>query len=479
MDTSSSKNKAREGFYWLISSTALGQLISWGLTLVTARTLTPFDYGVLALGETLSPYLLIISTCALENWLLQKKTILEAQERAVSYLLVSVSTFVTTLAMVVAPFLADFYNEPSLTRPFQLLALTFLLRASQLVPEARFRREMDFKSLSKVTFVLNIVRGALQLVLAIFGFHYWSLAIGSVVRELLYSLYLNFRRPVALRGNSDWSEIHDALRFGGAVFLSTILWVVFSTSDNLVVGRLFGTEVLGFYAMAYFLADLPVGKLNGVLAPYLAAYYSRLDKEAIPAAFLRTSRLTFSVLAPTYIGIAAVADIGVEAVLGQRWLPLVRPLQVMCFLGLTRAAMGIASPLFYSQGKPRYPLTTAGLNAAILPLCFYVFGKRYGLEGILLTWTIVYPMTGGLLYLIFVNRLINMPLRRYFRTLLPSLSCAAVMGLAVYSLRAPLNFSAPIQLAILATTGSLLYIILLWMASPQVFAELSKKPLPE
>ena len=205
---------AKKGFLWLLSTTAVWQVLSWVLTLLTARMLLPEDYGLIAMNDAFFPYLMMFTTCRLDAWILQRRELSQKQEQEMFSLLLVLGMAMFAIGLAGAPLLALFYGEPRIQYPCQAAAIVFVLRALQVIPDTRLRRELCFKPIALTNLCVGVSRGILQLTLAYYGFAYWALVYGFIYSELVTAGVL-----VSLAGcprKLGWNSkmYKEALRFG-------------------------------------------------------------------------------------------------------------------------------------------------------------------------------------------------------------------------------------------------------------------------
>lgn len=423
---------ARSGLWLMGSSTVIWQGLSWVLTLLTARLLAPSDYGLMSLAETLMPYLALIASLDLVNWIIQEKHFGEAEQKATFTLSILLGLIVSLCGLVAAPIIADFYNSPDLKIPLLTIALTFVIKNLGTVADGCLRRGLQYKHLARMNLFVGVSRGVVQLTLAFLGFGYWSLFIGFLYRDIANTAYLLTigKSPRTLNWNpAVWKK---ALLFGIPSTISIVLWVIFSTSHNAIVGKMFGTTVLGFYAMAFYLVDLPLSKLNSVLRPVLIPYYSRLKAvpELLEEQFLNSVAATSAVTLPAIAGLGFIAPELVSLFLGDKWIPLVTPLQVMAAVGVLRAFGNNVAPLYLALGKPKNELICNLFGACVVPPLFYFFGKLFGLNGIYAAWLLFFPFLLSLsLYLL--EKTTKIPPSHYLKSLLPATAALCGMTFAL------------------------------------------------
>lgn len=429
---------------WLGSTTLAWQSVSWLITLVTARVLQPGDYGIVALAETVVPYLALIAGFNIATWLVHQQLLDAERQQAMFSLATLLGAAMSLLAFLLAPVVAGFYQRPEITPPFRLISIIFLLQSLQTVPRALLQREMRFKAVGLMNLIVGLTRGGLQLGLATLGLGHWALFLGILYGELAMTCCLaavpGF--PRRFRWSPSWNW--QALRFGAAATAASVLWIVYSTADNIIVGRLFGVELLGYYAMAFYLTDLPLAKLNSVLRPVLLPYFSRLRfyPDSLERSFLLLSRGVAATLFPAQIGLAVVAPEVVPGLLGEKWSGLIAPLQVMCLVGVIRTLTTTIEPLLLALGHPRRILACNALTAVLLPPTFLVLAQRFGMEGIYASWLCVFPLT-SLFAVYAASQCTQITMSRFLRNVAGPLVAAVLMGCATYGVRAALPAALP------------------------------------
>ncbi len=421
---------AKTGLKWLLSTTLVWQVASWSLTLLTARMLAPSEFGIVSMSETIAPYLLLVSCFGVDGWLLQRRPLSETDEHTAFTLNVVLGAGMMLFAFLAAPLLAGFYSEPRVEATFRFTSVVCLLRAIQVVSESRLRREFKFKVLSLMNLTIGIGRGVLQLILVFLGFSYWSLVIGGVVKEVAFVATYLYLRPVPLRFHWDTKLAKQIFKFGLHSSGAAALWIIFSTADNVIIGRLFGNEYLGLYAMAFFLSELPLSKINQIITPLVMPYYSGLanDISELKEAFLRTNRLVVTLVVPPLFGLAVTADEFIHLVLGEKWISMSPMLKVLCFVGVFRSIVGNTSPLFNAISSPQKSFYAALAPSLVLPPAFYFFGSSMGISGIYVVWLIIYPIAGLYVALKLVESAIGVSPIKYMSSIRAPIITSAFMA---------------------------------------------------
>ena len=413
--------------------TLVWQGLSWFLTLASARYLLPSDYGVLALAETFTPYLSLLATLSVSSWLIQEASLSRHDIHAASLFSSFLSALVAVFSFLLCPLVADFYDDPSLVTPFRLICLVFLLRGLSAVPDAYLRRELRFKELSVLQLVVVLSRGSLQLALAVLGYGFWSLVIGMLAGETVTALATIYLARESLRWSWDKAVWRRIVQFGVPASLSTVYWVVFTSADNVIVGKFFGKEMLGTYAMAYYLANLPMSKINTMFRSVAFSYLARLKDQ--PALFqtksLELNRVFCLLIFPVLGGMALVADLAIPLLFGSRWQGLVLPLQVLSFSALFRVVVDSLPALLSAKGQAVRAMHTQLLPAIVLPIGFLVGVYTLGINGIFAAWLFLFPLV-MLGEIAMCQRELGIRASEYLWNLFSPTICTIFMALAVF-----------------------------------------------
>ncbi len=133
----------------------LSQVVTWLISLLIIRFLTPADYAVVALTEIVFTLVfLLLCSSGLGDVLIQQKQPEEKFNRKILNLLICLTSLMSALLFFSAPMLAQFYQQPVLTDVLRLSALVFLCTPWLVLASSLLARQMDFKSRGLVRFIL-------------------------------------------------------------------------------------------------------------------------------------------------------------------------------------------------------------------------------------------------------------------------------------------------------------------------------------
>jgi len=387
------RDKVLTALRWTVIARFSGQLIAWAVTIFVIRILSPADYGLMAMAMVLAALLFLINNIGLETVLVQRPN-LDQDTRARIFGVVILTNLASFLIMVLAARpLADFFGEPGLTILVRVLAIQFLILIFEALPLSQLERELDFKKRSIVEFSTMFAASLLTLALALAGVGVWALVLGHLLAQAFRVVGLNLIVRSICRPQFSLEGMRDVLSFGGFVSVDRSLWFVFAESDKFIGGKIFGKELLGFYSVASHLASLPINKIAGLISSVAFPAFSKVQMQMGSVRFyLRKAIRLMSIFAfPIFFGVSSVAPSAVMLFLGEKWLGVVLPLQILAVIMPIRMISTIMPPVLWGIGQPRISAENFAI-AAIVMVPAFVIGAQYGATGLAVSWAVAYPV---------------------------------------------------------------------------------------
>jgi len=242
--------------------------------------------------------------------------------------------------------------------------------------------------------------------------------------------------------------------------VSYLAWSSYERLDNVTAGRVLGQGALGFYAMAWNLANAPIEKVTSLVTTIIPSYLAAMKHDmAALRRYLRT--LTEGVALATFpatIGLALVSNELIPFALGDRWRGAIVPLQVLAVYTSFRSIVSLLPKVLTSVGNARFVMWNDLRALIILPIAFYI-GSRWGTGGIAFGWVLAYPLVALPLYWKAFTT-IGMTAGEYVRGLRPAIDATIVMSVAVLLLKwkAPLGHSLLLRLVVEIAVGAAAYV---------------------
>jgi O-antigen/teichoic acid export membrane protein len=375
---------------WTSLAKLVGQVISWGVTLVVLRLLLPADYGLMAIVSMIITLLAGIAELGLGVSLVQAPQLTRHDLSAMTGAVIVLNSSIGALVVLLAPLAAWFYAEPRLTLLIQCASLHFLLNALGTIPQALASREMNFRWLAWVELVAVVTSGLATLGLAWDGYGVWALLLGSLVQNFIRTAVLLLRgmpRPVFRR-----EGLRRHVTFGGTFSATRLVTQVVYQSDIFIAGILLSQQAIGLYSVSLHLATLPMQKIMGVINQVTLPAVAKLqnDRERLRLRMLEATRLLTVFSLPVLWGMSAVAPEFVAAIMGPKWAGAVFLLQAVCLVLPMRMLNIVYTTATLGVGAMWVNVVNTTASAILLPLAFYI-GGHWGVDGLALAWVVAIP----------------------------------------------------------------------------------------
>lgn len=425
------KNSVFSNMVWRFAERCGAQLITFVVSIVLARLLAPEDYGKIALITVFTTILQVFVDSGLGTALIQKKDSDDLDFSSVFYFNFIVCLVLYAGMFFVAPFIAKFYEDISLTPIVRVISLTIIISGVKGIQQSYVSKNMLFKKFFYSTLGGTIFSAILGIYLAYAGAGVWAIVAQQLSNTTIdtFILWITVKwRPKKL---FSWKRLKKLLSFGWKILVSALLDTVYTNIRSLVIGKMYSSADLAFYNQGDKLPSVIVNNINtsidSVLLPTLAKQQD--DRERVKNMTRRAIKISTYIMAPLMMGLAFCATSVVDLVLTEKWLPCVPFLQIFCITYMF------------------YPIHTANLNAikamgrSDLFLKLEIAKKIVGMILLLSTmWFGVMAMAYSLLVSMITSmiinswpnrQLLNYSFKEQMIDIFPSVTLAVVMGIAI------------------------------------------------
>lgn len=453
------KGKTFRGLIWSAISTLGTQLSSFTLGVILARLVSPAEFGLVQIALVFVGYANMLLDFGFGTALVQRKNITERDLSSAFWLNLGLGAICVVLISGSAPFIADFYQQPSLREILWTLSAIFLLVPVIIIQKALAERELDMKRLTVANLLSIFGSTSIAIVMAFIGWGVWSLVWQAVLQKLIYAGYLWVRSSWKPRRVFDKTAIKSMMGLSLGLLLNQGLERVVSTLDNLIVGKRFGEAQLGLYARSYALMLLPVGMITGVLTRVMFSSLSIIqdDKERVANIFLRIIGMILFISAPMMIGLYVLCEPAILLLYGEKWRGMVPLMEVFCFMGIFASINALTDNIIISQGDTRRLMWATILEKPVMMLLI-VGGSYYDTLGV--TYGL---LIGAVWIFIFKTYLagatVGLSMWRVVKRIAPIAICTSIMYGALWLLKQqlPANLLPIWTLAIAVPIGAAVY----------------------
>lgn len=275
--TPSVKKLAIRGTIWTIVGYGGSQILRFGSNLVLTRLLFPELFGLMAIVNVFLTGLHLFSDLGLNASIIQSKRGDDPVFLNTAWTLSIIRGAVLWLCCLgIAYPAAQFYHEPRLLWLLPLVGLSTLVGGFCSTSLSTLNRHLALKQISLYELGGQIVGLVVTLIWAWLNPSILALVAGGLVAsvfQLIASHRLNGDRRNRITWDGD--SIKELISFGKWIFLSTAIYFLSSSTDRLILGKLFTFQLLGVYGIALTLSDVPRQIVFAVATKVIYPAYSK------------------------------------------------------------------------------------------------------------------------------------------------------------------------------------------------------------
>ncbi|MEB3830751.1 lipopolysaccharide biosynthesis protein [Phormidium sp. CCY1219] len=352
-------NKFVQNIGWLTGAEMAIRVIRLLTTVVLARFLTKYDYGLAAIVLTTYEFTFVFTDIGIGAKLVQADEDELEDLCKNAYWLSWVLYSGLFLGQCLASFpIAWFYGDRNLILPICVMGMVLLITPKAVVQAILLRREnrLEIRAINNtaVQGSSNLMSLALAYFLGPLGFGVWAIVIPKVlVAPLWVYIYLRNHswRPSGGFRKDKWGEIFN---FGKNVLGVELLKTLRTNLDYLLVGRFLGIKELGIYFFA-FNAGLGISlsiikSIKAALLPHLCNMRENLSQ--MKGQYYKSLKAIAALIIPLAVLQSSLAPFYVPIVFGEKWIEAIPVLMLICLSAIPRPFGQAASQLMIAIGRP-------------------------------------------------------------------------------------------------------------------------------
>lgn len=466
------KHRTIHALSWSFIESIGVQIVQFIISIILARILFPAQFGLIGM---LTIFIAVAQTFLNSGFgtaLIQKQDATQTDMCSVFYFNIIVGIVASGLLSIAAPWIAEFYNQPELTSLTRALSLTIIINSFGLIQTTIVTKEINFKTLTKVSIISSILSGIIGIVMAYKGYGVWSLVYQQISRAFLSTLLLwifNTWRPSPLFSIKSLQEMFS---FGSRMLASGLLDQIFNNIYLLVIGKLFSAADLGYFTRSKTLQELPSQTLAGMVGRVTFPVFSAIqdDRERLKSGMKKALTSLALLNFPMMVGISLIARPLIIVLFTEKWIESIPYLRLLCFLGFLYPMHLINLNVLQALGRSDLFFRLEIIKKILIVINIAVTW-RWGISA-MIYGMIVNTIVSYYLNAYYNKILINYSIREQLFDLFPYLVVTIIMGLGVYIVGLPPYPNQLILLLVQIFTGAIIYVILCRVFRLTIFMEI-------
>ena len=437
------------------------QVIALLVGIVTARLLTPTDFGYIAALAVFTMLSNILVESGFTAALVRRKENTQADYSTAFYFNVVLSLIFYATLFISAPTIADYFNMPPLTELARVLFLAIIINSLFIIPNIILTRALRFKEIAIAELTGMIVSAIITVTMAITGFGYWAIAaqqISQLVVKVGIIWTLSKWRPTL---DFRFSLLKEVFSFSFLLIISSLISSVTRYIYNFFIGPRYSADDLGYYGQAFKFHQIPYNVISSTITGVSYPVFSSLnnEKERQMLYIQKIMRITAFITFPAMIGLYCIAPNFISVILTDKWMPMLPYFKILIVAGIAMPFISLNLNIFNAIGRPRiYFLLECLRNGLIITLLFVLNST---IETMLYGYLIA-TYTSLVVSCWLIKRHIGYTILDQISHILPSLILAIIMGATISTIETKLAMSDTMQLILQLSIGALTYIALAW-----------------
>lgn len=454
-----SRKKILSSLVWVYLENISAQVVSFVVSVVLARLLSPSDYGTIALVTVFINIANVFVSSSFSFALIQKKDCDELDYNTIFWFNLGISLLLYLILFALSPLVGKFYNDISVTLLLRVLSIRIPLSAINSIQLAYVANEMVFRK----SFITNssgaIVSGIVGISLAVIGFGIWAL-VAQTITNIIFSTFL-MSIVVKWKPKLQFSleRLKGLVGFGWKLLVTGLMFAAYNELRSLVIGKRYSAEDLGYYDKGYSFPKLIGANIDTTITRVLFPTLSKSqgDMNRLRSTTRRASKTSAYIMTPILFGLAVIARPLVQFLLTDKWLPCVPYLQIMCIVWWLQPTQSCSIQSIKAIGRSDLylyiELTCKVIGVGLIYGAVVLFNSPFSIAVSMLLSQILAVIVYGL----YVSRHIGYKLRDQIIDLLIPGSLAFVMGFIVYFVGGLIDNNL-IKIVVQIIIGAVIYI---------------------
>lgn len=347
------KDKTVKGVGWSAIDNVAQYAVSFVVSIVLARLLSPDDYGLLGIIAIFTAVCTALINGGFTNALIRKKDVTDEDYNTVFITNLGMSLLLYAIIFFCSPLIASFFSRVELIALTRVSSLGMVIGALAMVQQTRLTKRIDFKTQTKITIFASIVSGVIGIIMALFGFGVWALVAQSLSSHLFRTVLLWYYNKWLPKIAFSTGSFKDLFGFGWKIMLSGLMDTVWKELYQVIIGKFYSPATLGQYTRAKDFSRLFSSNLTNVIQRVTFPVLSDIqdDKARMISAYRRIIKTTMFVTTICMFFIGAISEPLLYCLIGPQWYEAATYLPLICIAGTLYPLHAINLNMLQVQGR--------------------------------------------------------------------------------------------------------------------------------
>ncbi|WP_077146171.1 lipopolysaccharide biosynthesis protein [Sphingopyxis sp. KK2] len=372
---------------FLFASQIIIAIGNFFLFLITARLLSPEQFGVFAMAMPVISFMSIFRDLGLSQALVQADSLSPEELRGSFSFFLLCSVVTSAMLLLLGVGAGYFYGDLRPTLLICASAIPSFLVGISLQSSAIANRNRMFADMAFASLLAFGAQFASTVAAALVLESYWALWIGFAMNSVVQSGYFLIKLRSIYRPTLNLSPARHLIWYSSRVFASNFMNFFIRSFDNILIGRVWGPFQLGLYDRSYRLMMIPMELLNAPLAKIMVPVLRDLksDQEAFRATYTGAIGAVTVLIAPGMAVAGLLSHIAVTLILGAKWEAAADIFFWLSLVGIFQAISNSTGWLFMLAGRVQELMKWTAFSVVFTVVAFFI-GVNWGAKGVAISF---------------------------------------------------------------------------------------------
>lgn len=427
----STRKEAISGVKWTTVATVTIATCNLLKISILTRFLDKADFGLMALVMFVMGFMDLFMDMGLTSAILHKQHITKKQYSSLYWLNIVFSIFIYLFIFLTSTFIATFYNESELQKLIPIMAVGIIFAALGRQFKTILQKHIEFKTIALVEICSVLFSLAIAVYLAIHDYGVYALVYSALAQYLVSNgiFFIIGNKRQKLLAHFHYSETKPFLRIGIYQVGGQIINYFNRDLDILIIGKFFGSEILGGYSLAKQLVFRPAQVLNPIFTRVASPILAKMqfDKKTLKTNYLKLLNVVSSVNLPIYLGLIIFAPLVVNILYGEGYDSIVILVRILSVYMIFRVIGNPIGSLLIATGRTDLDFYWNMFTLIVLPIAILI-GAQFSIESVALAITIAMFILLVPSWYFMIFKLTGASLKEYLFSLVPKIKLKEIKG---------------------------------------------------
>lgn len=371
-------SKVTKSLKWSSITEIIVKLIQPITNMVLARILSPEAFGVVATVTMITSFADMFTDAGFQKYIVQHdfkdNTEKELSINVAFWTNLTISILLWGVIILFSEQISTMVGNPGLGNVISIACIQLPLTSFSSIQMAVYRRNFDFKGLFLVRIIAVCIPFIITIPLALLGYGYWALIIGTICGTLSNAIILTLKSTWKPKFEYKIEVLKRMLSFSIWSLVEAIsIWLT-TWIDTFIIGSLLNGYYLGLYKTSLTTVNSIFTIITSATTPILFSALCRVqnDEKSFNKILFNMQKNVAYLVLPMSIGIFIFSDLVVKILLGSQWG---EASYIIGLWGLTHGVTIVlshySSEVYRAKGKPKLSfLAQIAFLIILVPACY-------------------------------------------------------------------------------------------------------------